>query len=120
MAATIHWRSFYPYTVPRKDNDPKQNINGFNGFLYDILLQMFQICQPNLDTHNFQMTRYPSQRDFMSFLHSADVADGSTHVFLPVSVSNHGCYLERLHQQMLPDSTFLPVLESPGEANSVH
>ena len=118
MAASVYWWPFYPYTIPHGDNDQTQDVNAFYGFLYDILVQMFKTCQPNLDIGSFLTTRFTIQQDFMTFLTKPDVPNGTTHVYVPVSVQVAGCYLERLQHQMLPDSTFLPILESPGEVNS--
>ena len=115
MALTIHWWPFYPYTIPDTSHKQIVDNNAVRGFLYDILLQTLQTCYPDLENQKFQMTRYSTQQDFLHLL--MNQTEPITEFYLPTTIQDKSDHIhkEGLRHRLPPDSTFLPVLECPGE-----
>ena len=119
MALTIHWWPFYPYTIPHTSSKYVTNNNAVKGFLYDILLQTLQTCHPDLENQKFEMTRYSTQQDFLQLV--LNQTGHKTEFYMPLTIQDKADHIHKdgLQQRLPPDSTFLPVLECPGETDFV-
>ena len=118
MALTIHWWPFYPYTLPDTSSKHIDN-NAVKGFLYDILLQTLETCYPDLENQKFQMTKYLTQQDFQSLI--MNQTGPNTEFYIPLTIQDKANHIHEDGLQYLlpPDSTFLPVMECPGDTDFV-
>ena len=119
MALTIHWWPFYPYTIPDTSSKHITDNNAVKGFLYDILLQTLETCHPDLENQKFQMTRYLTQQDFQPL--TMNQTGPNTEFYIPLTIQDKSDHFHEdgLQYFLPPNSTFLPVLECPGDTDFV-